>query len=336
MITVEHLSKSFRRPMRKEGAFSGLRTLLHPTYTTKLAVDDISFTIAEGEMVGYIGPNGAGKSTSIKMLSGILVPSSGHVEVGGLIPHRERKEHARQIGVVFGQKTQLWWEVPVLDSLRLLRDIYRISEKDFQRNLEIFHDLLDLHEFQHVPVRQLSLGQRLRADLSAAFLHDPRVLFLDEPTIGVDVVAKERLRAFIRTINRERKVTVLLTTHDMGDIEKLCNRMLMIDHGRVVYDGSVEQIRHQYGRRRMVMVEFEQEVADFAPTGTVLERSEGRRKWFAFDREAMTPSKLIAQISAQHAITDLSVLEPEIEDMVRSMYEGVQGRSEVAAKERSL
>ncbi|MBL8094451.1 MAG: ATP-binding cassette domain-containing protein, partial [Anaerolineales bacterium] len=215
MIQVEHLSKDYQRVKRREGLLGGLRSLIDAQYETVRAVNDISFEIAEGQLVGYIGPNGAGKSTSIKMLCGILVPSSGRIAVNGLVPHKNRMANARQIGAVFGQKTQLWWDVPVIESLRLFRDIYKVPEPLYKRNLELFNELLDLHEFRDAPVRQLSLGQRMRADMAAALIHSPRLLFLDEPMIGVDVVVKERLRNFIQQVNREQKVTVILTTHDM-------------------------------------------------------------------------------------------------------------------------
>src|SRR3990172_12325018 len=224
MIHVEHLTKDYQRLVRQEGFLAGIRTLFSAKYDTIRAVNDISFRIDEGELVGYIGPNGAGKSTSIKMLSGILVPTSGRITVNGLVPHKDRKADAQQIGAVFGQKTQLWWDVPVIESLKLLRDIYKIPEARFKHNLSLFNDLLDLHEFQNTPVRQLSLGQRMRADMAAALLHNPRILFLDEPMIGVDVVAKDRLRQFIKEIHRDQRVTVLFTTHDLVDIEKLCSR----------------------------------------------------------------------------------------------------------------
>lgn len=322
MIRVEHLTKEFKRTVRKDGFLSAIRTLIRPEYVVKQAVNDISFHVNEGEIVGYIGPNGAGKSTSIKMLTGILVPSSGHVEVNGLIPHQNRKANARQIGVVFGQKTQLWWDVPVIESLRLLRDIYKVPEKQFKANLDLFADLLELDTFQDVPVRQLSLGQRMRADLSAALLHNPRILFLDEPTIGVDIVAKERLRTFIREINRDQKVTVLLTTHDMGDIEKLCSRMMIIDQGRVIYDGSVEQIRTQYGTTRTLVIEFEDNTEDFEVPQAVLIKSEGNKKWFSFNRFDTSPSELISYIGSRFHIIDLTVMEPEVEEMVRNIYQG--------------
>ena len=330
MIQVEHLTKEYKRLVRREGFLGSLRTLFSAEYQTIRAVDDISFRIDEGELVGYIGPNGAGKSTSIKMLCGILVPTSGRVTVNGLVPHKQRKNNARQIGAVFGQKTQLWWDVPVIESLRLLRDIYNVPEAQFRRNLSLFDDLLDLHEFQNTPVRQLRLGQRMRADMAAALLHNPRLLFLDEPMIGVDVVAKERLRTFIKEINREQKVTVLFTTHDMVDIEKLCSRIMIIDHGRVVYDGSLEQIRAQYGAQRTLVVEFEEETPDFAAPNAALVKSEGRKKWFAFNRFETSPSILIPYISARYPILDLAVEEPEIEEIVRTIYQGKTGLMEAA------
>lgn len=234
MIKVQHLTKDYKRVKRREGFLGSVRTLFSADYEITRAVDDISFEVREGELVGYIGPNGAGKSTSIKMLCGILVPTGGEIEVNGLVPHKNRMENTRQIGAVFGQKTQLWWDVPVIESLRLFRDMYKVSEAQFKRNLNLFNELLDLHEYQNTPVRQLSLGQRLRADMAAALLHDPRLLFLDEPMIGVDVVAKERLRTFIKEINRDRKVTILLTTHDMTEADALCDRIAIIDSGKIV------------------------------------------------------------------------------------------------------
>jgi len=328
MIQVKHLTKDYRRVKRREGFLGSVRTLFSADYETTRAVNDISFEIREGELVGYIGPNGAGKSTSIKMLCGILVPTSGQIAVNGLIPHKQRMENTKQIGAVFGQKTQLWWDVPVIESLRLFRDIYKVPEDQFKRNLNLFNELLDLHEFQNTPVRQLSLGQRLRADMAAALLHNPRLLFLDEPMIGVDVVAKERLRAFIKEINRDRKVTILLTTHDMTDIEKVCSRIMIIDHGRIVYDGSLEQIRAEYGKQRKLIVEFEEEIEDFSAPNAALVKSEGRKKWFAFNRFETSPSTLIAHISSRFPIIDLAVEEPEIEEIVRTIY---RGKSEPAA-----
>lgn len=324
MIDVKNLTKDYRRVKRKEGFLGSVRTLFSTEYEVTRAVNDISFHIDEGELVGYIGPNGAGKSTSIKMLCGILVPTSGEIRVNGLVPHKERMTNARQIGAVFGQKTQLWWDVPVIESLRLFRDMYKVPEAQYKHNLNLFNELLDLHEFQNTPVRQLSLGQRLRADLAAALLHNPRLLFLDEPMIGVDVVVKERLRTFIQEINRDQKVTILLTTHDMVDIEKVCSRIMIIDHGHIVYDGSLEQIRAEYGKQRKLVIEFEDEVQDFETPHATRVKSEGRKKWFAFNRFETSPSALIADISLRYPILDLAVEEPEIEEIVRTIYQGTK------------
>lgn len=326
MIHVEHLTKHYQRTKRREGLFGSLLTLVNAEYETVRAVNDISFDVAEGELVGYIGPNGAGKSTSIKMLCGILVPTGGKVEVNGLVPHKHRMANARQIGAVFGQKTQLWWDVPVIESLRLFRDIYKVPETQYKRNLELFNELLDLHEFSDAPVRQLSLGQRMRADLAAALLHNPRLLFLDEPMIGVDVVVKERLRHFIQQVNRDQKVTVLLTTHDMVDIEKVCSRIMIIDHGQIVYDGGLDQIRERYGTTRTLVVEFEESVPDFEAPHAKLTKTEGKRKWFAFNRVETSPSALIAYISTRFPVADLAVEEPEIEEIVRTVYRGEGGQ----------
>ena len=323
MIHVENLTKEYRRVEPRRGLLGSVQNLFSPQYRTTTAVDKISFDIAEGELVGYIGPNGAGKSTSIKMLCGILVPTHGNIRVGGLVPHKDRMANARQIGAVFGQKTQLWWDVPVIESLNLFRDIYNVSQADFKRNLELFNELLDLHEFQHTPVRHLSLGQRMRADMAAALLHNPRLLLLDEPMIGVDVVVKERMRNFIHQINRENKVTILLTTHDMVDIEKVCSRIMIIDHGHIVYDGSPDQMRQQYSGERTLVVEFEEAVPDFDVPNATLTASEGRKKSFSFNRAVTNPSALIDSINKRYPIADLSVLEPEIESIVRSIYQGV-------------
>lgn len=240
MIHVEHLHKAFQT--RSGG-------LLRPTRRTVEAVRDVSFTVGAGEVVGYLGPNGAGKSTTIKVLTGLLVPTSGRVEVGGLVPWRERRRHVARLGAVFGQRTTLWWDLPVRDSLDLLRDVYRVPPARFRENLAAFTELLDLGPFLGTPARSLSLGQRMRADLAAALLHDPSLLFLDEPTVGLDVVAKERIREFVRHVNRERGVTVLLTTHDLTDVERLARRIMIIDHGSLLYDGGSPISRPDSGAR---------------------------------------------------------------------------------------
>src|SRR5437868_11156531 len=248
MIEANGLSKSFRIARRRPGLLAGLRSVVDPQVRVVEAVQALSLRIERGEMIGLIGPNGAGKSTTIKMLTGILMPSAGLVRVAGLDPQRQRRELAGRIGVVFGQRSQLWWDLPLIDSLRLLRYLYQVPEERHAANLGRLRHLLQLDEFLQTPVRQLSLGQRMRGDLAAAMLHDPPVIFLDEPTIGLDVVAKERIREFLLAANRERDVTILLTTHDLGDIEKLCRRVMIIDHGRLLYNGPLEEIRGRYGR----------------------------------------------------------------------------------------
>ena len=247
IICTRDLRKTFRVARRRPGFVGGIRSLVNPLVHEVVAVDRVSLSVARGEMVACLGPNGAGKSTTIKMLTGILVPSGGVAEVFGLQPHRHRRAIAQRIGVVFGQRTQLWWDLPLRDSFNLLRSIYRIPTDRFARNLRAFSDLLDLDAFIDTPVRQLSLGQRMRGDLAAALLHDPEVLYLDEPTIGLDVVAKHRVRSFLRELNEERGVTVLLTTHDMADVERLCSRLLIIDHGQLLFDGGIDEMRGRVG-----------------------------------------------------------------------------------------
>jgi ABC-2 type transport system ATP-binding protein len=327
IIEVKDLCKSFKVPVRKEGRFAAVRNLVSFERTQKTAVDCVSFDIERGEMMGYVGPNGAGKSTTIKMLTGILLPTSGAVEVDGFVPHRDRKQLAQRIGVVFGQKSQLWWDVPVIESLRLLKEIYRIPTKTYETNMEMFKELLDLHEFQQTPVRQLSLGQRMRSDLAAALLHDPDILFLDEPMIGVDVVAKERFRTFIRQLNRERKVTVLLTTHDMSDIEKVCERLMIIDHGRIIYDGTVAGIKEQFAHYRELIVDFVDGVSEVKSDRAELVEREGQRVRFRFNRSQVSASELITELAGKYRVRDISVEEPEIEEIVRKIYQRSPGES---------
>ena len=320
LIEVDNLQKTFRIAVRRTGPLAAIRTLLAREHREVHAVDGVSFRLDAGEMVGYIGPNGAGKSTTIKMLTGILVPTGGRLLVDGRVPHRQRVEHVRRIGVVFGQRTQLWWDLPTIESFELLRHIYRIPEERWRANLAHFSELLDLEPFIETPVRQLSLGQRLRADLTAALMHDPTILFLDEPTIGLDVVAKERIRQFLTHINRERGVTVILTTHDLEDISRLCQRVVLIDHGTVIYDGALEALRTRFGRQRTLVVDLE-EVEEIAIPHAELVRQEGPRAWLRFDREETTAAALIAAITARYRIRDLTIEEPEIESIVRGIYE---------------
>ena len=232
LIYVHDLCKHFRSFHRREGVWGSIQNLFVRDYRTVAAVDRVSFSIDRGEMVGYIGPNGAGKSTSIKMLTGILVPTSGEIRINGFVPFRQRRHYVKTIGVVFGQRTQLWWDIAVIESFKLLRRIYDVSQRDFDARMEHFDEILGIRDYLHTPVRKLSLGERMRCDLAAALLHNPPLLFLDEPTIGLDVVAKDHVRRFLRAINREFRTTVLLTTHDLDDIEELCRRIMIIDHGR--------------------------------------------------------------------------------------------------------
>lgn len=322
LIEVEHLQKTFRVAARREGRFASLRTLVSREMREVHAVEDVSFQIEPGEMVGYLGPNGAGKSTTLKMLTGILVPSGGRIEVDGRVPHRQRVEHVRSIGVVFGQRTQLWWDLPTIESLELLRYIYRTPLDRWRANLKTFSDLLDLGPFLATPVRQLSLGQRMRADLAAALMHDPRILFLDEPTIGLDVVARERIRMFLQHLNREYGVTVILTTHDLGDVERLCRRVVLIDHGRVLYDGALELLRSRLGRWRTLVIDLDGAAVELPieVDRAEVQRRDGPRVWLRFDREQISAAQLIADVAARYPIRDLTVEEPEIETIVRNIY----------------
>ena len=321
-IVVENLSKVFSLARRRQG---GRLAALRRETVRVSAVDGVSFRVRRGEMVGYIGPNGAGKSTTIKMLTGILLPSGGSVRVAGLEPQRSRAALTRRIGIVFGQRTQLWWDLPLRDSFALLRLIYRVPEERFRVNLNRFTDLLELEPLLDVPVRQLSLGQRMRGDLAAALLHDPEILYLDEPTIGLDVVMKERIRAFLKAVNQERGVTMLLTTHDMDDIEQLCPRTIVIDHGRAIYDGALEQLKERYGAERRVVVDLEDAAPPLVVPGARVERVEGPRQWLAFRRDATTAAAVIAAVAAQVRLRDLTVEEPAIDDVVRRIYAGEEG-----------
>jgi len=254
------------------------------------------------------------------MLTGILVPSAGEVKVAGLVPHRERKRLTHSLGVVFGQKTQLWWDVPVIESLRLLKEIYKVPANIYKANLELFNDVLDLHHFQNTPVRQLSLGQRMRSDLAAALLHSPDILFLDEPTIGVDVVAKERFRTFIKQLNQERQVTVLLTTHDLSDIEKVCDRLMIIDKGRIIYDGPVSGLKQRIMPYRVLVVDFADGVGSVEIAQAELIARKGQQARFRFNRHQISASELIVELAGKYPIKDISVEEPEIETTIRDIY----------------
>ena len=321
IIEVRDLQKSFTVRQRREDGRGVLGRLIRETHIVR-AVDGVTFDIEAGEMIGYIGPNGAGKSTTIKMLTGVLVPSKGHVRVGDLEPSRRRIDLARRIGVVFGQRSQLWWDLPLADSFELLKYIYRIPASIHRSNVEKFIDLLDLAPLLATPVRQLSLGQRMRGDLAAALLHDPEFLFLDEPTIGLDVVAKARIREFLLQLNRERNVTIMLTTHDMSDIERLCRRVLVIDHGRVIFDGALEALRSRFGSESVMVVDLEETGPPIQIPGAQVIKIEGPRQWLRFRREETSAAELVAAVAAQTRLLDLAIEEVQIEDVVRHIYTG--------------
>ncbi len=321
IITVSNLQKHFRVARHHRGFWGALRNLGSRGYNVVRAVDGITFQVQPGELVGYLGPNGAGKSTTIKMMTGLLVPSGGELTVNGRVPWRERKAHVAEIGAVFGQRTTLWWDLPVIESLDLLQHVYRVEPERFRRNLDEFRSLLELDPFLDTPTRSLSLGQRMRSDLCAALLHDPVLLFLDEPTIGLDVVAKERIRRFIRHINRKRGTTVILTTHDLSDVEKLCERVMIIDHGKLLYDGELGGLRDRFGGKRELVVDFEESYESVVIEGAEVAERDGHRVTYRFERGTVTASDLIGRLSKRYRIRDLEVREPDIEATVRRIYE---------------
>ncbi|MGQ0715926.1 MAG: ABC transporter ATP-binding protein [Pseudonocardiales bacterium] len=307
LIEIDGLRREFRRKR-------GVRLA---------AVDGVTLTVAPGESVGVLGPNGAGKSTTIKMLTGILVPTAGRVRVCGLDPVRQRRELARRIGVVFGQRSQLWWDLPLAESFTLLRTIHRVSLADHVRRLDECVELLELAPFLATPVRQLSLGQRMRGEVTAALLHSPELLVLDEPTVGLDLISKERLRVFLARANAVDGVTLLLTTHDLPDVERLCRRLVVIDHGRVLVDGSLDDLRRRFGGARRLVVDLEQPEAALDGLPGVLDvtvEANGLRQQLSFSADQTSAAQLIAAVVARVAVRDLQVVEPSIEDVVRTLY----------------
>ena len=319
IIQTRNLRKVFRTVKRRTGALGALATLFTREYVERVAVEGVTMSLEAGELVGYIGPNGAGKSTTIKMLTGILVPTSGEIVVAGLVPYRERKRNARNIGVVFGQRSQLYWDLPLVESFELLRAIYNVPRERYRRNLAAFVDLLEMGDFLQTPVRQLSLGQRMRGDFAGALLHDPAIVYLDEPTIGLDVVAKEAIRQFIARMNAERGTTIILTTHDLADVERLCRRIVMIDEGRLVYDGEVERLKEQYGTHRTLVVQLT-EPQPIAVDGAEIESQDGNIVRLRFDRRTISADQLIRRIAERYSITDVSIEEPELESIIRRIY----------------
>jgi ABC-2 type transport system ATP-binding protein len=321
VIEVENIGKSFFLAEAKQGRFASVRMLFARKQKEIKAVDNISFSIEEGEFVGYIGPNGAGKSTTIKMLCGILHPTHGKITICDYSPHQQRKQVAANIGVVFGQRTQLWWDLPVRDSFEILQAMYKVDSRSYRRSMEIFNDLLGVHDFLDTPVRKLSLGQRMRADLAAALLHDPPVLFLDEPTIGLDVIAKTKIRAFLKELNQAQKKTILLTTHDMDDIEQLCSRIMLINHGKMMLDTTIAGLRGQIGLPSVIQVEFRSRPN--VPTKIVGVQEivvRDHELTLYFDREKASSPQLLAEVGKWGEAIDIRMKEPDIEEIMKRVY----------------
>jgi ABC-2 type transport system ATP-binding protein len=331
IIEVNKLSKHFRTFRRRSGLWGSFRDLLNRKYETVRAVDDISFSIEPGEIVGYIGANGAGKSTTIKMLTGILVPTGGSINVQGLVPYKQRYRHVKKIGVVFGQRTQLWWDIAVIEALRLLQKIYEIPQLEFENRLKKFEEVLGIADLLNIPVRMLSLGQRMRCDLAASLLHNPPVLFLDEPTIGLDIDVKSSVRDFIKEINREYNTTVILTTHDLSDIEHLCRRVIMIDSGKLIFDGELKALRDQAIARRRLIIDFvlpiERADLEKVLNGYPIElESDNPFRWeISFDRRQANAPEIIGQLLSRLEVKDLELEDPKIEDVVREIYRQERG-----------
>ena len=321
-IEVKNISKDFKVNKRSAGIPGMIANMFVPKFEIKKAVKDLSFTIEKGEMVGFIGPNGAGKSSTIKMLSGILCPDKGSITVGGFVPYKQRKSYVGNIGVVFGQKSQLQWDLPVIDSFELLRAIYRIPEEKYKRNLERFTEMLDMKSFINQPVRQLSLGQRMRSDIVASLLHSPEIVFFDEPTIGVDIIGKETIRSFIKELNEQDKVTMIFTTHDMQDIEQTCKRIIIIDKGSLMYDGSLQEIRNKYGTTRRLIAEFNEETKIEPIKNVIIEDLKDRKASFTFDNNIVDVNKLMHEVLEKYSVHDVTVAEPEIESIIQKIYKG--------------
>lgn len=319
MIELQNICKSYKVARRSAGLGEAVKSLFRREYTRVDALSDVSFTVRDGEMVGYIGPNGAGKSSTIKIMSGVLTPDSGTCVINRRVPWKERTAHVQEIGVVFGQRSQLWWDVPVADSFELLRDIYRVDGAAYRKTLSRLTELLELGELLRTPARQLSLGQRMRCEIAAALLHEPKILFLDEPTIGLDAVSKAAVRGFIRTRNKERGTTVILTTHDMQDIEALAERILLIGRGRILLDGTLDELKRRRPAQRRLTVAYGGGALPVVEGLTPLRDADGHAE-LLLDTGLLSVSEAVARISAQTEVKDLSVSGESVEELVMSLY----------------
>lgn len=322
LIEVKNLVKSYKVTKKDKGIKGALKNLVHKETKVVMAVNDISFNINKGEIVAYIGPNGAGKSTTVKMLSGILTPTSGDILIDGLSPQKDRKQVVKKLGVVFGQRSQLNWDLRLGETFELLKRIYQIDDKTFNDNIGVMNDILEINKIIDTPVRQLSLGQRMRGDLAAAMLHSPSILFLDEPTIGLDVEAKYSIRKFIKEINATKGTTIILTTHDLGDIQELCSRLMIINNGTIIEDGSLKDLIDRIATYRHLIVDFYQEQNNIVHPKAEIIKQEGARIVFRFEKNEITASKLIEDISNQAQIKDISLDEAKIDDIIRLAYKG--------------
>lgn len=333
MISVQNLRKEFKKTIKEPGLKGSVKSLFRPKTEIITAVDNISFEVERGEILGFIGPNGAGKSTVIKMLTGILTPTSGQCEINGQIPYKNRKEYVKEIGVVFGQRTQLWWDLALRETYAVLKEIYEVSDSDYQKRMAFLNEVLDLNSFITSPVRTLSLGQRMRADIAASMLHNPKVLFLDEPTIGLDVVVKDNIRKAVQKINAEEGTTVILTTHDLSDIELLCSRIVMIDKGKKVYDGPINDLKHKYGQMRELCFELKKpdELAriNYAKEfllgdDDLFIESDGVSAKVKFNSQKASVQDVLRYTLANLDVSDISVKDADIEEIIRRIYkEGV-------------
>ena len=320
MIELKNIRKTFRVPKRESGFAQAARSLFHREYTEIHALDGVSFTVPDGQTVGYIGPNGAGKSSTVKIMSGILTPDSGECRIDGLCPWQDRKKHTKNIGVVFGQRSQLWWDVPVADSFALLRDIYGIEQGRFRKTADELTERLELQDILKTPARMLSLGQRMRCEIAASLLHEPKLLFLDEPTIGLDAVSKIAVRSFLKTLREEKKTTIILTTHDMADIEALAERILLIGKGRILLDGSFQELKRRHGSKKQLSVSVSGGTVPQQKGLLLLEKQPGLWK-FEVDTDVLPVSSAIQTLSNCAAIQDLSVSDTSMETLVVSLYQ---------------